>query len=145
MAKSSSTERKPGVLTPVGLAPEGAMTKFNPNNKKLLSFSECFAPAMEVTDSKDAKQYLEKYIEYLECRYSTNADLKKISREEIEEHAKSNIAYYAGYYSHETRLRVEKLFDCVHPLLGPASDGIVSAEQAFNAGVEYSRKKLKDH
>lgn len=47
---------------------------------------------------------------------------------------KGNIAYMAGYHDHEVRVRVEYLFDAVHPLLGPAAMGRPSVEEAFEMG-----------
>lgn len=34
------------------------MTKFNPENKATLTYGECLDPAMKITDTKDAQQYV---------------------------------------------------------------------------------------
>lgn len=43
-----------------------------------------------------------------------------ISYEKACQIVKSNLAYTAGYYSNETRLQIEKDFNCIHPILGSA-------------------------
>ncbi|MBY0561451.1 hypothetical protein [Hyphomicrobium sp.] len=48
--------------------------------------------------------------------------------------AKRNVGYFAGYYDHATRLRVEELYDTVHPFLGAAKDGQKSPEEIFELG-----------
>ena len=42
------------------------MTKFNPENKKSLTYGECLDPAMNITDSEDAKQYKADYIGFIQ-------------------------------------------------------------------------------
>ena len=60
---------------------------------------------------------------------------------EIAEITKKNLGYFAGYYNHETRARVERLFACEHPVFGKISvQGPPSAEEAFRKGLEFGRK-----
>ena len=79
------------------------MTKFNPENKKELSYSETLKPAMLITDEADAKQYMADYIQYIQmthnCGYS-----------EAENSAKGNLSRFAGYYEKDVNNRVERLF-----------------------------------
>ena len=64
---------------------------------------------------------------------------KKFGRtqEETEQTMRSNLGYYAGYGSSETRQRVERLFKCSHPVFGSiAQNGEPSAEDALTAGKQ---------
>ena len=64
-----------------------------------------------------------------------------ISREQAEAVERHNLGYFTGYYSHETRARVERLFRCAHPVFGAiAVNGPPSPEQAFKLGLEMSEK-----
>jgi hypothetical protein len=90
------------------------MTKFNPENKPTLTYGECLGPAMNITDSEEAKQYLADYIAF------TAANFEDASGEYTpEEVCKINLGYYSGYYDMETQKRVEKLFITSHPIFGP--------------------------
>ena len=54
---------------------------------------------------------------------------------EVEAIERENIAYFAGYYDNETRARVERLFECAHPIFGAiAEKGPPSPELAFAKG-----------
>lgn len=56
-------------------------------------------------------------------------------REEAEAIQRSNLGYFAGYYDHATRARVERLFQCEHPVFGAiAVKGAPTAEEAFELG-----------
>lgn len=82
------------------------MTRFNPKDKKSLTYGETLGTAMNITDPADAKQYMRSYIEWLQVKMGTNYA-------EAERTAKSNLSYYTGYYSAETRKRVENLFGLI--------------------------------
>jgi len=89
-------------------------TKFNPENKELLTIGECLDPAMEITDEADAQQYLEAYIEYQEQfknEFTAGNTARSICLQ--------NIGYYTGYYNLETQERVLRLFKTEHPIFGP--------------------------
>jgi hypothetical protein len=89
------------------------MTQFNPENKKTLTYKDCLSPAMQIVSQADAQQYLEAYIKYQE------ANMQEASGEHTpEEICKINLGYYAGYYDRETQVRVERLFNCTHPIFG---------------------------
>ena len=48
---------------------------------------------------------------------------------------KENLAYFAGYYSNETRERVERLFKAEHPIFGKISEkGPPTVKEALLAG-----------
>lgn len=89
----------------------------------------------------------------MEVTDQTQADrmLLALVRERLTEHPemdcdaaftleRTNLGYFAGYYDAETRLRVERLFDCAHPIFGPASEGIPTPEEAFAAGIRAGEK-----
>jgi len=115
------------------------MTKFNPENKETLTFGECLGPAMEITNPKDAQQYFTDYVKYTQTFLDKDPRDDNMTAEEI---CKTNLGYYAGYYSDETRVRVEKLFMCSHPVFGSIKDnGSPTAEEAFNMGVERSKNQ----
>lgn len=108
-----------------------SVTVFNPEGKPNLSYGETLGPAMGITDQEDADQYFREYVAFLNTHMKARTDHKGRTAEDI---ARINLGYYAGYYDHETRLRVESLFKCRHPWLGAASDGVLTPDQAFEAG-----------
>lgn len=113
-------------------------TKFNPENKKVLTYGECLGPAMKITEASDAEQYLEDYVAFIQ------AGLDKHPREDgmpAKVIAATNLGYYAGYYDNETRARVERLFHCSHPIFGAiASKGAPTSEEAFETGKRMAEK-----
>jgi hypothetical protein len=105
-------------------------TTFNPEGKPILTYGEALGPAMKITDSDDAAQYLAAYVAYLEPHVRRDrADGKTAA-----EIARINLGYYAGYYDSDTRERVERLFSCAHPVFGRASAGAPTAAEALAAG-----------
>lgn len=108
------------------------MTKFNPENKEILTYGECLRPAMSITDQEDADQYLKDYISYQQRWLDKEPRINTITAEQM---CKINLGYYAGYYNNETRERVERLFCCTHPIFGGIkNNGSPSAEEALAAG-----------
>lgn len=92
------------------------------------TFGEKYDPAMAITDQAEADGYFERLVEH---RMSFGK-----TREEAETIERSNLGYWAGYYSHATRERVERLFRCEHPVFGSiAEKGPPTAEQAFEMGL----------
>jgi len=109
------------------------MTKFNPENKEVLTYDECLGPAMEITDKNDAEQYLIDYVKY------TQAFLDKGCREDdksAEDIVRINLGYYAGYYGHDVQKRVEKLFLAVHPIFGSIKENPPTTEEALECGKQ---------
>jgi hypothetical protein len=90
---------------------------------------QLYAPAMVITNPSEAREYFEALVD-------RNYRLSKNTLEQAEAIERSNLGYFAGYYSHETRERVERLFQCEHPVFGAiAVKGAPTFEQAFLAGV----------
>ena len=98
------------------------------------SWGELLGPAMAITDQAEADVYFEKLV-----KFGMRKD-GEISREDAEGNLRSSLGYYAGYYRQETRLRVECLFKCEHPVFGDAQKGVPTPQEAFDKGVELARK-----
>ena len=94
------------------------------------TIGEVYGPGMEITDPEEASEYFEAVVKH-------TMEVKPCFRSEAEEIVKSNLGYYAGYYSNETRKRVEKLFNCAHPIFGSiSSHGTPTPEEAFQMGLD---------
>lgn len=109
------------------------MGKFQPLPDHI-TIGEAYGPAMEIEAEADAREYFELLVEH--CMRIR----PEINRAEAERIQLANLGYYAGYYDEETRRRVEKLFDAVHPIFGSVGKPI-SAEEAFRLGVESGQSK----
>jgi len=96
------------------------------------TIGETYESAMKITDQKEADKYFEMLVQ--ESMQESGK-----SREEIEKIQRSNLAYLAGYYDDATRLRVERLFCCAHPIFGKASEHIPTIEEAFELGKKAGR------
>ena len=101
------------------------------------SIGEKYDPAMKMTDPEKAKCYFEACVLH-------NMLISNHSRKKAVEIEKANLGYYAGYCGHETRKRVERLFECEHPIFGPISKGRPTAQEAFDMGKKLASKQLKD-
>jgi len=92
-----------------------------------ITIGQKYGPAMEITEQAQATEYFERCVEH--CMNFGK------SRDEAEAIERANLGYYAGYYNNETRMRVERLFSCAHPIFGSIADkGIPTPEEAFEAG-----------
>lgn len=99
---------------------------------------DVYDPAMKMIERYEARVYLHRIAllcaESNGCTYERGLDI-----------AKSNVGYWAGYHDRETRTRVERLFDCVHPMLGPVAETPIDPEEIFRMGGEYAKGNLKEH
>ena len=95
-----------------------------------ITIGEKYGPAMEITDQTEVDAYFEACVEHC-MRFDR-------SREEAEEIERANLGYYAGYRDFETRQRVERLFNAVHPVFGSVANGEPTAEEAFAAGATWA-------
>lgn len=114
------------------------MTKFNPKGKDVLTYSECLSPAMKIVDQDEATQYLTDYVAFIQKSLDKDPRSDSMTAEEI---AKVNLGYFAGYHDTETRLRVERLFHCSHPIFGNVSNGIPTIKEVFTAGLKLGQRK----
>lgn len=131
------------------------MTKFNPENKKSLTYGETLGPAMHITDPDDAAQYLNDYAEWLVpqlkdekiailemAKNDANINVDAALKLKALDICRHNLGYYAGYGDAALRERVESLFNCKHPIFGSIKEnGQPTAEQAFTAGKKLAKKK----
>jgi hypothetical protein len=91
---------------------------------KELTVGETLHPAMNITDAADAARYLAAYEAYL-------VNMWQLTPDNAHATALSNLGYFAGYFSAETRDRVYELFHAAHPIFGTSHP---TAEEAFQAG-----------
>ena len=109
------------------------MNKYPPFPAKI-NIGEKYGPAMKITDPEDARQYFERLVEH-------GMENGAPSLEAAAAVERSNLGYYAGYYDNQTRLRVEELFSCSHPIFGKAGSEPVSSKEAFMAGQSFAAKR----
>ena len=101
--------------------------------KKDISIGDKYGPAMGITDQAEADAYFQ------QCVAHTMAFGK--SQEEAEGIERGNLGYYAGYYSSETRERIERLFSCAHPIFGAITIcGRPSVAEALESGRKLAQK-----
>jgi hypothetical protein len=94
--------------------------------------------AMLVEDPEEAKKIFDELVQLSMSDYGK-------THEEAEASIKEHLGYMAGYYSHETRERVERLFDCEHPFFGKISvKGPPTPEEAFRMGAEMGEKLRRE-
>jgi hypothetical protein len=99
---------------------------------ELITIGEKYGPAMEIQDQVSADAYFERLVQHGMRFHAT--------REKAEEVERANLGYFAGYYSEDTRSRVERLFRCAHPIFGSIADhGAPTMEEALGKGQEMAR------
>lgn len=89
-----------------------------------VTIGDKYRPAMEITDQAEADAYFDSCV-----RHTMSFGL---SEEEAASIERQNLGYFAGYYDHETRERVERLFRCAHPVFGAIAQ---NGPPTFIAGV----------
>jgi hypothetical protein len=92
------------------------------------TIGEKYRPAMKITDPEEARRYFEELVRH----NMANSDHTRKQAEDIE---RSNLGYFAGYYDKDTRIRVERLFYCVHPVFGSAKKNDFKPEEVFAMGL----------
>lgn len=93
------------------------------------TYRDLYGSAMEILDQDAADAIFEELVSY-------TIETGNLYREGAETLVRSNLGYYAGYYDNDTRERVERLFNCEHPVFGSiAENGPPTMEAAFQAGV----------
>lgn len=96
-----------------------------------MTIGDCLHPAMEIQDEQDAMQYLKAYAAHIQAFLDKEPRTDGKTAYDV---ARINLGYFAGYYDQETRERVERLFNCQHPIFGNASAGVPTTQEAFEAG-----------
>lgn len=66
-------------------------------------------------------------------------DNPALSAEEAVRIQRGNLGYLAANFTHADRLRVEALYDTVHPEFGPAKEGPIPPTAAFRLGLYRGR------
>ena len=99
-----------------------------------MTIGERYASVMEIIDQPQADECFQRLVqERIEAGKS---------RKEAERLERASIGYYAGYYSHEVRERVERLFNCAHPVFGSiAENGTPTLKEALDAGKNLAAKR----
>jgi hypothetical protein len=112
------------------------MIKFNPEDKDELSFHEIFEQALKINTKEEAASYLADYSKWIKIKSFGKEQVK-----EPEDIIRENFGYYAGYYSHDVRRKIERLFECEHPIFGSIEkNGPPTMQQAFALGLEMGAK-----
>ena len=107
--------------------------------KRDITLGDKYGPAMEIIDAAEAQEYFERCVLHSMTHFGK-------SREEAEQVERSNLGYCAGYYSEETRRRVERLFSCAHPVFGAiAEHGQPTVEEALEMGKRLGREEAEQH
>ena len=99
----------------------------------LVSIGQKYGPITKIKTPEQAREYLEACVSH-RLRISP-----KMNRQEAIEAERDNIGYYAGYFSHEERKRIERLFEC--EIFGAAENGTPSTKQAFEVGNSSAKAK----
>lgn len=98
-----------------------------------MTYGELYGPAMKITEQEEADKYFAMLVDHAMTEFGK-------TRGEAEELERHNLGYFAGYYDHKTRERVERLFKCKHPIFGSiAEKGPPDPEAAFNIGYQIGR------
>ena len=98
------------------------------------TLGEVYGPLMEITDQEEADVAFGELVAHA-------MELWGKPQEETERMMRSNLGYWAGYYSSETRERVERLYKCSHPVFGSiAQHGEPTPEEALQKGIELGRQ-----
>jgi hypothetical protein len=103
--------------------------KYPPFEVVEMKLIDLYGPAMEIDNTEDAAMYFERLVEWA-------MQISDQTREEAERIQHANLGYYAGYYDHETRIRVENLFQCAHPIFGKAIAHTPTADEALEIGLK---------
>lgn len=93
-----------------------------------ITIGEKYNPCLKITDEEEAAKYFEECVKHTMSHGHGRLEAIKIE--------KQNIGYFAGYSDRKTRIRVEKMFKCQHPILGKAADYNPTPEEAFLFGVK---------
>jgi hypothetical protein len=101
-----------------------------------MTYGEAYDPAMKITDPDEASEYFEALVE-------RSMRLFGKSREQAEADERSSIGYWTGYHDNETAVRVQKLFDCAHPIIGKAGDKRLSDADLLSAGAGWAAEGEK--
>ena len=102
-----------------------------------VTIGEKYSPAMKIADKTTADEYFEACVQHCMSFGKTRKEAEKIER--------MNLGYYACYYDSETRERVERLFECEHPIFGAmAKKGQPMPEEALEMGKKMGEPAIAE-
>lgn len=103
-----------------------------------VTIGDKYRPAMEIENPAEAAAYFEACVQHY---MSASQRLGKTVTHEVAENIeRANLGYFAGYYGNDVRERVERLFNCAHPVFGAITEnGAPTPEEAFLKGLEAGR------
>lgn len=103
------------------------------DHTKNYTIGDLYRSAMEIQTAEEAQAYFAELVRWCVAKWGK-------TEEESAALMKTNLGYFAGYYDHATRQRVETLFDCEHPVFGSiAKNGAPTHEEAFKKGVQIGK------
>lgn len=80
--------------------------------------------------------------EYFEALVTRHMNKWGDTREKAEECQRSNLGYYSGYYSYEMQVKVERLFNAVHPIFGSINNSKpLTVGQIIEMGIHYGESE----
>lgn len=98
-----------------------------------MNYSELYDPAMEVETVEEAAACFKR----IQDLQTADGVPPEISEKVI----KGNLAYWADYGSGERRERIERLYDCEHPIFGSIKEmGSPTTKEAFDLGTNRAMK-----
>jgi hypothetical protein len=102
--------------------------------KKLSTMGEVFDEALRIakTNKDEAEDFFYQYVNDI-------SSVNKYSWDKSIEIAKSNLGYFAGYYSQEVCDIIYDTYQCSHPIFGKKPYE-VTPEDAFKKGLEIGSK-----
>ena len=104
--------------------------------KDQITIGEKYGPAMKIKDQSEADIYFEECVQHTMRQGKSRAEAEKVER--------SSLSYYAGYYDAATRERVERLFQCAHPIVGAIAEREQpTPEKAFEMGKDWAKKNVE--
>ena len=100
-----------------------------------MTYREQFESALQCSSEKEARVWLEDEIARHKSEFG-------IEPEQAKKTILHSIGYMAGYYDHETAVKVHKLFGARHPVFGhPDYWKNLNADDCFRAGQALARAK----
>ena len=100
-----------------------------------ISIEDKYGPAMSIETQAEADGYFEQLVAHSISFGHSREDAERIERQ--------SLGYYAGYFGAETRARVERLFQCEHPMFGKIAErGQPTPEEAYDLGFLWAAKVL---
>jgi hypothetical protein len=85
-------------------------------------FQSLLERSMQVTEQHEADAILELWVQYMARAAGLPGEVDDEHRANSLLLARDHIGYYSGYHSIEVQARVERLFQCKHPIFGSVNE-----------------------